>query len=128
MIIEFDIKAKLDVCDETKEEYAQRYHWLRGNFSKEGNKPFVMDQRRSRLYAIAQHAQEALDRAIDYDIIMNMIRDMHIAGYVVENKLMQPPVNFLNDEYGDILMREAMKILGWSEERCKKLYEYEKTL
>ena len=128
MIVEFEIKAKLDVSDETKEEYAQRYHWLRGNFSKEDNKPFVMDQRRSRLYAIAQHAQNALDRAIDYDIISNMIRDMHNCGFVVENGLMKAPIDFLDDAYGDVLIREAMKLLNWSEERQKLFYEYERTL
>lgn len=127
MILDFKIPGTYEATDQQKADYAERYAWLKNNESK-GNhtRPFVMNPKRSRLYAIAQFIADELDAAIDYDILCNTCDLMHHHGHMVENHLTQG-FYWPSDEYCNLLADEAFKLLGWTQERIDRCKAYEKS-
>lgn len=132
MVLEFKLPGSYEVDESTMKEYADRYSWLRSDVSKSGfDKPFVMNQRKSRLYAIVSSTLMTLDLAIDYDIFVNTCNDVHLHGHMIENRLVDHlprPLNFISDEYCDAVAEETYKLLGWSQARIDQCKEYEKTI
>lgn len=111
----------------------ERYVWLRDGKSIHGgwcgSAPFVMSPNRSRLYAIAVVRAEALDTEIDADILDNRAQELYISNELVERGLVPlgddgHNVEWNSDEYSEALYKLAQQVLGWSDERFKKAYEF----
>ena len=65
-------------------ENEERYLWLRDNRSRYHDAPYVLNQRKSVLYAMARLRDDELDVAIDHDIFDNKLQELHDANEIVE--------------------------------------------
>ena len=114
----------------------ERYAWLRDGKSRYGgycgSAPFVMNPRKSKLYAIATLQAVELDVSIDHDIFFNKVEELELRNEVVERGLVPPEGRYhpeydriSSDAYCQVLYKLAQADLGWSDERVKLAMEYE---
>lgn len=101
-------------------EDAARYRWLRDNPRKARSKalpydaPYVINPRKSVLYAMARYKGEALDEAIDNDRLEDMAQHIFEERQVEGDDRFADPMFWASDEFADECEKKAKEALGWS--------------
>ena len=102
---------------------AARYRWLRDGKSDNrgwcGSAPYVIDPRRSRLYAMADLRSQALDVSIDADIFGAKVNELHHHNEIVERGLLPAGASTkdFDGPYIDALYALAKKELGFTDQQ-----------
>lgn len=69
-------------------ENEERYLWLRNHRSRYMDAPYVINTRRSVLYAVSRSRGELMDDLIDRDIFDNKMQELHETNEIVERGFM----------------------------------------
>lgn len=94
---------------------AARYRWLRGGMRKTrrpDDAPYVVNPRRSKLYAVVNYAGEELDAAIDEDRLNDMTQWVYEEALTEgDNRFADPNFRF-SDEFANECTEKAKAILA----------------